>query len=120
MYWPIPDWLPSVLWLVSGWLFWIGGAVLCMALALSLAQPRQRRLAKLLWPAGVLCLWTGICSFFGWAVLTDLDNVPYHMGLERLGTPLILLILGGTIGGYWLRAGIRDFRAEEPKAEVAA
>src|SRR4051812_40202739 len=115
MYWPIPDWLPPVLWHVSGWLFCIGGAVLCMGLSFSLAQPLQRRLAKLLWPAGVLLLWTGICSFFGWAVLTDLDNATYHMGLERLGMPLILLILGGAIGAYWLRAGIRGFRAEVRK-----
>ena len=54
MYWPIPDWSPPILSPAAGWLFWIGTVLLCLALPLSFAQPRQRRLAKLLWPAGAL------------------------------------------------------------------
>src|SRR5262245_4180446 len=117
---PIPNWLVTTFWHAWQPLLGTGLILPCLALSLSLAQPRQRRIGRVLWPCGLLCLWTGIFAFFGWAVLTDPDNYTYGMGLERLALPSVLWVLGGAGGLVWLRAAIRTLRRGDPNARVAA
>jgi hypothetical protein len=116
---PIPEWIVLLLWHIWRPLFWAGATLLCIALPLSFAHQRQKRISVILWPVGAWCLWSGFCAFFGWAVLTDHDNYTYGMGLERLGLPGVLWLVGGGLAMLWLRAGIRRSRSRTLEAGVA-
>jgi len=107
---PIPNWVASLLWYTCRPLLLAGAVSLCLALPLSLATPRQRPIARLLWPVGALLLWSGICAFTGWAAATDHDNAIYGMGIERLALPTVLWALGSALGCLWLRSAIRVSR----------
>jgi hypothetical protein len=116
---PIPDWLTLTLWRVWGPVFWLGVLTAVVALALSFGRAEHRRQARLLWPLSFLAVWIGADLFIGFAVLSDPDNYVYGMGLERLGLPAVLLLVGGVPGLWWLRASLRS-RHRSAQAGVAA
>ena len=105
-------------WLLAGafWLACISGAI---ALALGSAGTRQRRLARLLWPVAGLSLWAAVCLFIT-ATFTNWPGPPQAVPANRLALPAFLAVLGGLLGGYWVRWAAKGRRASSAHAGVAA
>ena len=93
----------------------ISGAI---ALALSFAGPRQRRIARILWPVAALGLWVGVCLFMA-AMLTGWPAPPREIAASRLAVPAYLAVLGGALAGYGVRWAVRG-RHHPNRAKVAA
>jgi hypothetical protein len=116
---PIPDWLTWAIWRAWGPVLGLGVVAAVVAVALSFNRTDHRSRATLLWPVAFLSLWMGACLFIAFAVLSDPDNAVYGMGLERLGLPVVLLLLGWVPGLWWLWGALRS-RRRSVHAGVAA
>ena len=113
------------LWTLVG-LRWLLVGVLCLtgitapiALSLSFAGERQRRIARVLWPLAGIALWMSACLFMA-AIFTNWPGPPHSLPVSRLALPVFLIILGAVLWGYWIRWAVRGVRAENPHAKIAA
>jgi hypothetical protein len=105
---------------------WLSAGALCLstlsaavALALSLAGQRQRRLARKLWPLAGISLWSAVCLFMV-GVFTNWPGPPKQVPITRLVLPAWLALLGGLLGGYWLRWAAKADRPASARPGVAA
>ena len=115
----MPFWvLIALRWLlaVALCLAFVSGAV---ALALSFAGLRERRLARVLWPIAGLSLWSAVCLFMA-AAFTGWPGPPQQVPVVRLVLPGVLAVLGGLLGVYWVRWAAKGARAGNAQARVAA
>ena len=99
----------------------LSGVVLAaVALALSMAGSRQRRIARLLWPIAALLIWTSACLFLGLASASDPDNMDSATSMRRLVGPLPILLMGDALWLGWLCRTIKFQRIEMRQTGVAA
>jgi hypothetical protein len=105
---------------------WLLASALCLAsvsgavaLALSFAGGRERRLARVLWPFAGLSLWSAVCLFMA-AAFTGWPGLPQQVPVARLALPGFLAVLGGLVGVYWVRWAVKGARAGSAQARVAA
>jgi hypothetical protein len=104
---------------------WLLAVALCLsilsgalALALSFAGQRQRGLARRLWPVAGVALWSAVCLFMV-AVWTNWPGTPAQVPLTRLALPAFLALLGGILGGHWLRWTTKGARPASVRSGVA-
>jgi hypothetical protein len=98
----------------------LGVVTAAIALALTLAGPQQRRLARLLWPLAALLIWTSACLLLGFAFASDPENMDSATAMRRLVGPLPVLLLGDALWLVWLWHVIKARRGETREAEVSA
>ena len=115
----IPVWVVVALrWLLAGALCLsaVSGA---LALALSFAGQRQRWLARRLWPVAGISLWSAVCLFIV-AFLTNWPGPAAQVPVTRLALPAWLALLGGVLGGYWLRWAAKAGHVASARPGVAS
>jgi hypothetical protein len=98
----------------------LGVVIAAIALALTMAGPPQRRLARLLWPIAALLVWTSACLFLGFAFASDPENMDSATSMRRLVGPLPVLLLGDALWLVWLWHVIKARRGETRVAGVSA
>jgi CBS-domain-containing membrane protein len=115
----MPIWALIMLrWLLAASLC-ISGVSGAIALSLSFAGPRERHLARRLWPVAGISLWAVVCLFMI-AALTNWPGPPQAVPISRLAMPAVLAALGGLLGAYWVRWAVKGRRSSSAHAGVAA
>jgi len=97
---------------------WLTGIVTAIALSLSFAGSRERRIARCLWPLAGTSLWLSACLFM-LAVASNWPGPPTELPFGRVAVPAALSLLGLLLGWYWMRWALTDPGARGPKPGAA-